>query len=421
MSGKFNGTQALIASQQPLAIYVHCLMHAGNLVAQEAIESSGVVQDAASLTNEVAATCNRSTKLTAILRGIQSQKHDRASLRPLCPTRVLVRGAALKTILDQHESLSDALSDYADASTGEPASKARGLQKQIKEAEFVLGLKMALPAINLLESLNRAMQSRSYTISNAVAAMKITYEGLSGMRSEETFHDLFNACIERCEELDLEAPKLPRVHRRPRRFETGDAPDHVFETAEEHYRVQYMKFIDTAMAALKRRYDQPGIQMYLKLEDVILRSCNPSQPAISVSCVVDVVKQYPELDGSMLHTQLAMVRQLMMSDTEANPFTLDTIISEIVSMEPVVRQLFNQVDTFLRLLLTIPCSSAEAESSFSGLRRLKTYLRNSMAQARLNHLAVLHVHQDMTDGIDIEAIAKDFVLKCDSRKVTFGF
>ena len=136
--------------------------------------------------------------------------------------------------------------------------------------------------------------------------------------------------------------------------------------------------------------------------------------------MVDVVKPYPELNGSKLYTQLAMVKQ-MMSETGPDQFTLHTVISKVVSMEPMVRELFNQVDTFLRILLTIPCSSAEAERSFSGLRRLKTYLRSSMAQARLNHLAVLHVHQDMTDGIDVDAIAKDFVAKCDSRKVTFGF
>jgi len=102
MSGKYNGTQALIAKQQPLALFVHCLMLAGNLVAQEATESSNIIQDAASLTNDIATTYNRSTKLTTIFRSIQSMKHDRASLRPLCPTRVLVTGAALKTVLDQH-------------------------------------------------------------------------------------------------------------------------------------------------------------------------------------------------------------------------------------------------------------------------------------------------------------------------------
>ena len=124
MSGKYNGTQALIAKQQPLAIYVHCLMHAGNLVAQEAMETSNIIEDAASLVNEVAATCNRSTKLTTLLRGIQAESHDRASLRPLCPTRVLVRGAALQTILDQHDNVDKALSEYAEATNGEPASKA---------------------------------------------------------------------------------------------------------------------------------------------------------------------------------------------------------------------------------------------------------------------------------------------------------
>ena len=47
--------------------------------------------------------------------------------------------------------------------------------------------------------------------------------------------------------------------------------------------------------------------------------------------------------------------------------------------------MFNHIEQLVRLLLTIPCSNAEAERSFSSLRRLKTYLRNSMNQERLNH------------------------------------
>ena len=62
MSDKYTGTQVLIAKQQPLAVFAHCLMLAGNLVAQQAMESSKIIQDAASLTNDVAGNCNRSTK-----------------------------------------------------------------------------------------------------------------------------------------------------------------------------------------------------------------------------------------------------------------------------------------------------------------------------------------------------------------------
>jgi len=82
--------------------------------------------------------------------------------------------------------------------------------------------------------------------------------------------------------------------------------------------------------------------------------------------------------------------------------------------------MFDQVEQLVRLLLTIPCSSAEAERSFSSLRRLKTYLRNSMSQQRLNHLAVLQVHRERLDGIDIDVVAREFVAKSPNRLATFG-
>ena len=37
-----------------------------------------------------------------------------------------------------------------------------------------------------------------------------------------------------------------------------------------------------------------------------------------------------------------------------------------------------------------------AERSFSALRRLKSYLRSTMGQERLNNIAILNVHNDIT-------------------------
>jgi hAT family C-terminal dimerisation region len=85
-----------------------------------------------------------------------------------------------------------------------------------------------------------------------------------------------------------------------------------------------------------------------------------------------------------------------------------------------VKSLFGQVDVLLRLLLVVPASSATAERSFSCLRRLKTFLRSTMSQSRLNHLAVLHVHQDRTDVLDLQAVFLEFVAKNDHRKRVFG-
>ena len=43
-----------------------------------------------------------------------------------------------------------------------------------------------------------------------------------------------------------------------------------------------------------------------------------------------------------------------------------------------------------------------------------------MSQCRLNHLTVLHVHQDRVDALDLHAIYQDFVAKHDYRKDVFG-
>ena len=47
---------------------------------------------------------------------------------------------------------------------------------------------------------------------------------------------------------------------------------------------------------------------------------------------------------------------------------------------PELRGEYNEVEQLVRLLLVAPASSAEAERSFSALRRLKTWLRSTMTQ-----------------------------------------
>jgi len=94
-------------------------------------------------------------------------------------------------------------------------------------------------------------------------------------------------------------------------------------------------------------------------------------------------------------------------------------------MDPVVRRLFRLVETWYAYCLPSHAVVPKPKEFFRFVR-LKTYLRNSiylrnlMSRARLNHLAILHVHQEMTDGIDVLSVAKDFVAKSDSRMFTFG-
>uniref|UniRef100_A0A1A8A7T4 HAT C-terminal dimerisation domain-containing protein n=1 Tax=Nothobranchius furzeri TaxID=105023 RepID=A0A1A8A7T4_NOTFU len=85
-----------------------------------------------------------------------------------------------------------------------------------------------------------------------------------------------------------------------------------------------------------------------------------------------------------------------------------------------VRGLFDQVEVLIRILMVVPVSSCEAERSFSTLCRLKTWLRATMNQNRLNNLVVCNVHKERLDMLNIDTICQEFVGCSGTRRSTFG-
>ena len=86
----------------------------------------------------------------------------------------------------------------------------------------------------------------------------------------------------------------------------------------------------------------------------------------------NIVDKYPELNSVLLPIQLEMFRHTtgMASVREAK------LAHQQMSTE--CRALFLQVQTLLKLLLVCPVTTRECERSFSALRRLKTWLRNTV-------------------------------------------
>lgn len=60
------------------------------------------------------------------------------------------------------------------------------------------------------------------------------------------------------------------------------------------------------------------------------------------------------------------------------------------------------------------------ECTFSTLRRVKSYLRSTMSQSRLNHLVLLKVHSQLTDQLDLIDVANSFVAGSEHRLSLFG-
>src|SRR6218665_2515738 len=103
MVGRVNGAQALIAAKQPLAIFVHCLMHCGNLVVADSLEASTIVRDAVGIANDVGVLFQHSTELHNLLENVNTEHASSGShiqaVWPLCPIRVLCRGKCIRAPL----------------------------------------------------------------------------------------------------------------------------------------------------------------------------------------------------------------------------------------------------------------------------------------------------------------------------------
>ena len=64
-----------------------------------------------------------------------------------------------------------------------------------------------------------------------------------------------------------------------------------------------------------------------------------------------------------------------------------------------VKMAFPISSVCFQIALTIGTSTASVERSFSSLRRLKTYLRSTMTQQRLDSLALLYIERDLTSKL----------------------
>ena len=125
-----------------------------------------------------------------------------------------------------------------------------------------------------------------------------------------------------------------------------------------------------------------------------------------------------EISISTLDAQISLLRAHF-STSEEVTVSIAEIVAYVNSLE-TKNTFMSEVVVLIRLILVSPATNATSERSFSALRRLKTYLRSTMTQQRLNHCALLHVLREECDELDLRDIAKDFVGSSKHRYSIFG-
>lgn len=82
-----------------------------------------------------------------------------------------------------------------------------------------------------------------------------------------------------------------------------------------------------------------------------------------------------------------------------------TSFNSLMEKAEEVKHILPCANQICRLALTSPVTVASNERSFSQLKLIKTHLRSTIADERLNSLVVLGVEKDIVDQLDINKIA----------------
>ncbi|CAM8972567.1 unnamed protein product [Rhodiola kirilowii] len=77
-------------------------------------------------------------------------------------------------------------------------------------------------------------------------------------------------------------------------------------------------------------------------------------------------------------------------------------------VEAELAKLFPLVDRLIRLVLTLPVSTATTERAFSAMKIIKTRLRNKMEDGYLSGCMMLHIEKEYVDDIDSETVIDHF-------------
>jgi len=132
-----------------------------------------------------------------------------------------------------------------------------------------------------------------------------------------------------------------------------------------------------------------------------------------------------DIDINKLKIQLSLLPDVLKTSNEEHNMgikkvTMVKTICEMFNECKFPKTMLSEVDKVLRLYLPLPLTSASAERCFSSLRRLKSYLRSTMIQKRLNQLMLLYAHNDRVDELHLPDIAKEFIQQNSRRASYFG-
>lgn len=410
MTSKQQGAVQEIQKEMNIAVRCPCFNHALNLSLSK---SSNVqcVRNAVGVMKEIISFFKASSKRNYVLKQTLGDQ-----LSGLCETRWVERHDSVLQFKASIEKILQALNLISEWNERESSSKARTHILAISSnCSFIITLFCLNEVLAITLPLSKLLQTKNLAISSTQNAVLNTLLVLKDKRNnaETNFNALLKEIMPCLENLNIDLC-IPRVNKFMK-----NRPNPDIHSSTEYFRITiYIPLLESIISDIECRFQQETMDVFN------LQIC---VPAILIHSNEDDIHSAVEIliakYGSLFETVRDVLKSTFIAElhlwkmrwkhskeSEIPSDDLNALIQCDEMMYPIINKI-------LKILCTLPVSVASAERSFSGLRRLKSWLRANMGEERLTGLALMHVHKDIVINEDniIERFAKSGV----SRNIEF--
>lgn len=393
MSGKFNGTQKHINDKYPMALYIHCGAHCLNL----AISFSCNVTDIRNCMGTMQAICNffGYPKRQNVLKiSIQNELHESKlkKLKKFCPTRWVERHDTVLVFHELQPAVVDALNEISTWKDNETSALANQLSSSIHQLRFQVALLILVKVFSISAPLSKFLQTENLDLESALEFADMTQSTIKQIRDNANaeFEKIFKEVEDVCSSFDITV-SVPRTSSRQK-----NRSNVMNNNPIEYYRIStFIPFLDNFLEQLHGRFLEHRAK---------LKSFNCLLPKTSKQISEETFEDFKimfnfytdilsdSINLTSLEVGYGELKLWYNSCAFKSPNLSSTITELFFHCNP---DFFPLISKLLQILITLPVTTATGERSFSSLRRLKNYLRNTTGQMRLNGLAVLNIHQDI--------------------------
>ena len=418
MSGCKNGVQKKFRADVPQAVYVHCFNHRLNLVLVDCVHD---IQNAAEFFEAMESLYVFFAGSVPHDEFVKKQKEMSPSkqtieLKRLSDTRWSCQEAACKAVKETLPAMCSTLYDVAKDKNAKRAVSAKSMQSLI-DFPFVITLVIMTSLLHVTKTLSDQLQSPKLQLASAIDLVKAVVATLTDARCPEEFEKLWlegNALWDKI--VSVKKTRQVRQRQQSRLFDdfVVEAPLGQRETLEdstEFCTQVYYPVIDILITEINERFSDISCAVFEGIS-----ALNPKSAKFLDYELLSKMALHYGINTTDLEGELRLVRRMLDKKRQDRGIEVSTPMDLANALEPH-RDILIDVYRLVCISVTLPVTSASCERSFSALKIIKNYLRNTSGHERTSNISVLSVNEVRTKELDIDMLIDAFATNHTNRRI----